>query len=148
MTLQENGIIGLLQKDVTTGELKSILNGNLFMSASGKTRLMNGITSFRIGGTASSGFNGVYDGKIDEFRIWNKALDQATIQNWMHRTVDATHPEISHLKAAYDFNELTGLTASDYSGNGHASQLMGLPEWIRQKGSDVFINIDQTSFSQ
>ena len=133
-------------KDVTTGELKAFLNGNLFMSASGKTRLMNGITSFRIGGTASSGFNGVYDGKIDEFRIWNKALDQATIQNWMHRTVDATHPEISHLKAAYDFNELTGLTASDYSGNGHTSQLMGLPEWIRQNGSDVFINIDQTSF--
>ena len=61
------------------------LNGEVFMSGTGKTRLMSGISSFRIGGTASSGFNGVYDGKIDEFRIWNKALDQQTIKNWMNR---------------------------------------------------------------
>ena len=39
----------------------------------GKTKLMEGIEKFRIGGTASSGYNGVYDGKIDEFRIkWNR----------------------------------------------------------------------------
>ena len=41
------------------------LNGEVFMSGTAKTRLMSGISSFRIGGTASSGFNGVYDGKIE-----------------------------------------------------------------------------------
>ncbi len=132
-------------KDVGTGELKAYLNGNLFMSATGKTRLMSGITSFRIGGTASSGFNGVYDGKIDEFRIWNKALNQATIQNWMSRSIDNSHPDFINLKAAYDFNELVGLTASDYSGNGQTAQLMGLPEWVRQNGENVFMDINQTT---
>ena len=132
-------------KDVGTGELKAYLNGNLFMSATGKTRLMSGITSFRIGGTASSGFNGVYDGKIDEFRIWNKALNQATIQNWMSRSIDNSHPDFINLKAAYDFNELVGLTASDYSGNGQTAQLMGLPEWVRQNGKNVFMDINQTT---
>ena len=132
-------------KDVGTGELKAYLNGNLFMSATGKTRLMSGITSFRIGGTASSGFNGVYDGKIDEFRIWNKALNQATIQNWMSRSIDNSHPDFINLKAAYDFNELIGLTASDYSGNGQTAQLMGLPEWVRQNGENVFMDINQTT---
>ena len=68
-------------KDVSTGTMNAYLNGALFMSATGKTKLMEGITSFRIGGTASSGFNGVYDGKINEFQIWNTAIDQATLQN-------------------------------------------------------------------
>ena len=55
----------------------------MFMSASSKTRLMSGITKFRIGGNAAANFNGAYDGKIDEFRIWNIALDAATIKSWM-----------------------------------------------------------------
>ena len=56
-------------KDANTGEMIAYLNGEVFMSASGKTRTMSGITKFRIGGTAGANFNGVYDGKIDEFRV-------------------------------------------------------------------------------
>ena len=132
-------------KDVISGEMKAYLNGALFMSATGKTRLMEGITSFRIGGTASTGFNGVYDGKIDEFRIWNKALDQSTIQNWMNKTLNNSHPYNGNLMAAYDFNDLSGLMATDYSGNGNSAQLLGLPEWIRQNSGDVFIDVIQTT---
>ncbi len=132
-------------KDVMSGEMKAYLNGALFMSATGKTKLMEGVASFRIGGTASGGFNGVYDGKIDEFRIWNKALDQLTIQNWMNKSIDNTHPYFVNLKAAYNFNDLSGLVAADYSGNGQTAQLLGLPEWIRENGSDVFIDVNQTT---
>ena len=56
-------------KNANTGEMIAYLNGEVFMSASGKTRTMSGITKFRIGGTAGDNFNGVYDGKIDEFRV-------------------------------------------------------------------------------
>ena len=87
--------------------------GEVFMSGTGKTRL-SGISSFRIGGTASSGFNGVYDGKIDEFRIWNKALDQQTIKNWMNRSVVPSHPYYPYLKVAYNFDDIQNHTCLDY----------------------------------
>mgnify|MGYP001329102341 FL=1 len=116
-------------KDVSSGELTAYLNGELFMSASSKTRLMSGITKFRIGGNAAANFNGAYDGKIDEFRIWNTALDAATIKSWMNKTVTSNHPYYNHLQAAYDFNEDTGIIAHDYSGNARHGSLLGLPKW-------------------
>ena len=74
---------------------------------------MSGITKFRIGGNAAANFNGAYDGKIDEFRIWNTALDAATIKSWMNKTVTSNHPYYNHLQAAYDFNEDSGIIAHD-----------------------------------
>ena len=64
------------------------------MSGTSKTRSMAGIVKFRIGGNAAANFNGVYDGKIDEFRVWNKALDNITIKSWMNKTIDSSHPFI------------------------------------------------------
>ncbi len=132
-------------KNVLTGEMITYLNGSVFMSATGKTKLMEGIEKFRIGGTASSGYNGVYDGKIDEFRIWNTALDQTIIQNWMYKNIDSSHPNYSHLQAAYSFNELSGLFAFDYTGNSNTAELLGLPEWKLQEGGNVFMNVAQTT---
>ena len=67
------------------------------MSGTAKTRLMSGISSFRIGGTASSGFNGVYDGKIDEVAYWNTELSANAISTL--------------------YNSGTPLSASSNSGN-------------------------------
>ena len=133
-------------KDASTGLMNAYLNGALFMSATGKTRLMDGITSFRIGGTASSGFNGVYDGKINEFQIWNTALNQATLQNWMHKSIDASHPNYNNLLAAYNFDDVSGIEADDYSVLGTTSQLLGLPEWQDIEGADLFMNVQQSTF--
>jgi hypothetical protein len=116
-------------KDVSTGNLMAFLNGELFMSASSKTRLMSGIAKFRIGGTAAANFNGVYDGKIDEFRVWNKALDSITIKSWMNKSVDSNHPYYNNLQAAYCFDEDNGVVAHDYSVNARHAHLLGLPKW-------------------
>ena len=116
-------------KDINNGEMKAFLNGELFMSGTSKTRSMAGIVKFRIGGNAAANFNGVYDGKIDEFRVWNKALDNIIIKSWMNKTVDSTHPFYSNLQAAYNFNEEAGFIASDYSGNNRNGILLGLPKW-------------------
>ena len=83
-------------KDIGSGEMKAFLNGSLFMSGNSKTKSMAGIKKFRIGGNAAANFNGVYDGKIDEFRVWNKALDSNTIKLWMNKTVDNNHPFYNH----------------------------------------------------
>jgi len=133
-------------KDVSTGTMNAYLNGALFMSATGKTKLMEGITSFRIGGTASSGFNGVYDGKINEFQIWNTAIDQVTLQNWMYKGVDSSHPNYGNLLAAYKFDASSGTTADDYSVSGSTSQLLGLPEWQQINGEDLYMNVQQSTF--
>jgi len=81
-------------KDVSTGEMKVFLNGSLFMSGTGKTRTMAGITSFKIGGAANA--YGRYDGSIHDFRVWNTALDSTTIQQWMYKDLNATHPFLQH----------------------------------------------------
>jgi hypothetical protein len=116
-------------KDINNGEMKAFLNGELWMSGTSKTRSMAGIVKFRIGGNAAANFNGVYDGKIDEFRVWNKALDNITIKSWMNKTIDNTHPFYSNLQAAYNFDEESGFIAGDYSGNYRNGTLLGLPKW-------------------
>ena len=67
--------------------------------------------------------------KLMNFRIWNTALDAATIKSWMHKTVTSNHPYYNHLQAAYDFNEDTGIIAHDYSVNARHGSLLGLPKW-------------------
>ena len=133
-------------KNVSSGEMKTYLNGELFMSASGKSRTMSGINSFRIGGNASAGFNGAYDGKIDEFRIWNKSLSQSTIKAWMNKTVDSSHPYYNYLQVAYDFNEEDGVLANDYSPNNNNGILIGTPNWANINHSKHSFNINTTTF--
>jgi hypothetical protein len=132
-------------KDVASGEMKAFLNGDLFMSGSGKNKKMTGITSFRIGGNAATGFNGVYDGKIDEFRVWDKALDQLTIKTWMNKKIDTSHPFFINLRAAYDFDEYSGLTANDYSPYAMNGYLLGAPDWENIDHTNRQFNVSTTT---
>lgn len=126
-------------KDVSTGEMKIFLNGTLWHSGTGMTRTMSGITSFKIGGQASS--FGKYDGAIHDFRVWNVALDATTIQDWMYKDVTASHPFYANLQAYYKFDDMTGVTATDASGNNHTANLMGMPSWNYIKGCDQYRNM-------
>ncbi len=126
-------------KDVGTGEMRIFLNGVLWHSGTGNTRTMSGITSFKIGGQASS--YGKYDGAIHDFRVWDVALDATTIQDWMYKDVDGTHPNIGNLQAYYKFDDMTGTTAADASGNNHTATLMGMPSWNYIKGCDQYRNM-------
>lgn len=132
-------------KDATTGTMTIYLNGNVFTTATGKTKTMAGIETFKIGGPGNNDYSGRYDGYIDEFRVWNTALDQTTIQSWMYDAVDGTHPNISNLQAAYNFDDLSGTIATDYSSNGQNGQLMGLPSWQSQNVCNSFTNINQST---
>ena len=132
-------------KDVATGKMNAFLNGELFMTASSKTKLMSGITKFRIGGNAAANFNGAYDGKIDEFRVWNTALDSTTIKSWMNKSVNSNHPYFNHLQAAYNFDDGGGTIAHDYSTNNRHGVLLGLPNWEQGDLSLRPLNILETS---
>lgn len=132
-------------KNATTGDMTVYLNGAVFISGTGKTKTMAGIETFKIGGPGQNDYSGRYDGYIDEFRVWNAALDQTTVQDWMNKSLDGTHPNIANLQAAYNFDDLTGTLAIDYSANGHDAQLMGLPAWNTESACEVNSNILQST---
>lgn len=129
-------------KNVATGSMKIYLNGLLFHSGTGMVRPMTGVTNFKIGSAAPGNYN--YDGYIDEFSFWNTELDAATIQEWMHKDVDGSHPDIGSLSFYYPFNETGGTTTADASGNGFEGVLAGLPARETVAGADIFRNLSST----
>jgi len=90
-------------KNTTTGSMKIYLNGNIWHSGSNLDNSLAGIVNFSIG--AAAGWSNFYNGRIDEFQIWSKELDQATIQDWMRLPVDNSHPDYDNLLLQYHFNE-------------------------------------------
>ncbi|MEJ2596060.1 MAG: peptide-N-glycosidase F-related protein [bacterium] len=124
-------------KDIETGLMLVYLNGELWNIGGGFYRPMSGITEFRIG--AALTYNGYYDGMIDEFRIWDKALDEATIKAWRYRSVNSSHPDYDHLRAYYSFNEGSGTQAEDNSPNGFDGTQFGFPAWKNYHGAERFL---------
>lgn len=61
-------------------------------------------------------------GKLADVRFWSKALTQQEVAADMNATVDSN---TENLIAAYDFNNIKGVTVPDISGNGHDGKLFG-----------------------
>jgi hypothetical protein len=68
-----------------------------------------------------------FDGQIDEVRIWKDALSPATLRDWMCQRLNNNHPRDTSLLAYYRFDELSGTTALDGSGNNFNGTLVGSP---------------------
>lgn len=123
-------------KNASTGEMKIFLNGSQWHSGTGKTNPID-ITQFKIASSIPG--NGRYFGKIDEFRVWNKALDAVTIQTWMRRNIDGSHPHAANLVAYYPINEGEGFALNDASVHA-ATATVELPNWQHIRGEDLFKN--------
>jgi len=70
----------------------------------------------------------IHNSVMDEVRIWNTALDQSTIQEWMDKSVTPAHPNWSDLIGYWKFDEGSGQTVFDSSGNGNDGRLGGLTD--------------------
>ena len=69
---------------------------------------------------ASFGCYGTYffDGYLDEIQLWNAALPQNLINEWMYSGVDANHPNYDNLVLYYKLNEGAGNSSvSDAKGS-------------------------------
>jgi hypothetical protein len=119
-------------KNATSGTMDIYLNGASWMSGTAKTKAMS-FLNIILGKNAALQNN--YKGKIKELQIWDKALPMATIQNWMNKPVDATHPFYSNLLAYYKMNEGTGLTIND-SKNALTSPGTNL-QWKYERGNQL-----------
>jgi len=128
-------------KNASTGIMAIYMNGTQVLQGTGKTRSMAGVTRFKIGGKADQPFAGNYDGHIDEFQVWSKALTEAEVQAYMYRSINASHPQYPSLEAAYSFDERQGSQAMDSSPAQQHAQLMGLPTRVTEEGSALNRNM-------
>lgn len=71
----------------------------------------------------------VLDGKLDESRVWNTALSESTIREWMCKKVTGAHPNYSSLLGYWRYDEGAGTTVSDQSGNNNDGTFNGTPTW-------------------
>ncbi|MCF7912727.1 MAG: S8 family serine peptidase [Candidatus Cloacimonetes bacterium] len=70
-------------------------------------------------------------GKLDEVRIWNRALTQAEIQEKMYRELNMTNPnDTEGLVGYWDFNEGMGDIAHDNSIYCNDGSIINDPQWV------------------
>ena len=97
-------------------------NGNLEASSSTNQAFTQYSGSLLLGARLDSPQE-FLQGQIDEFRIWSVARTQAQIQSAMHTGLC---PPQSNLWVYWKFDEASGTTVFDYSGNGrHATLVNG-----------------------
>lgn len=107
--------------DADAGIVRLFVDGKLLASGDYDTSGIRDTTGDLLFGRSPLG--GVYfAGEIDEVRIYDVARTQAEIQGDMNATIDGTEPG---LLAAWDFNETSGTTVSDRTGNGNNGTLGG-----------------------
>lgn len=104
-------------KDANSGVMNIYLNGNLWHTGANRTKSID-LEKILIGANINGG-NG-YPGSLDEFMVFNKALDETEVQSIMHQSLDAS-PLIGDVVAYFPFNEMSGNVASDPTAGQHAS---------------------------
>ncbi len=125
-------------KNCSTGEMKIYLNGVLWHTGANLDNLMLDIQRFSIGG--ATGWSNFYNGSVDEFAVFNVALDEATIAAWMNQDLTANHPYWNNLQVYYPFNENDGEQVLDASGHGHHAWMHGNADRISYIGNERFRN--------
>jgi len=107
-----NGSIGALYIN-GSNESSSISSGNV----SNSENLFIGKSSI---------YSQFFNGKIDELRIWNSCLTQATIQANMYNVVSASS---SNLAGYWNFDASSGTSLTDITSNGNNGTLVNSPSW-------------------
>ena len=88
-----------------------------------------------------------FDGLIDEVRIWNTARTAAQIRENMCKTLTGNE---SGLVAYYTFDNTSGTTLQDLSGNEHDGALTnmdGSTDWITSTAFNTWLNTSSSDWS-
>lgn len=122
-------------KNALTGDMKIYLNGSLWHSGTGKTKPVD-LQNFTLGASVNGSLS--YFGQISEFRIFNKALDENTITEWMHKPLNNSHPDFASLVSYYPLNEGNGMYIDNPFLLAIPGQINGAPGWREVRGKDIF----------
>ena len=91
---------------------------------------VNNSAALSIGTGACAPFitgGGLFEGKVDEFKIWNIALSQSEIRDRMCRKITSSDVLYPNLMAYYNFDESAGATAFDGTVNANNGTLVNNP---------------------
>jgi len=105
------------------GERRLYINGVEQSLSGSPLNVTANNNSIRIGSDYGSRY---FDGRIDEVRIWDMVREQDDIVSDMDTTLSG---EENGLVTYFTFNEGSGDTLYDQTGNGHHGLLMGGPSW-------------------
>ena len=106
--------------------MKIYINGVLDASVA-QTGTFTASSTFEIGRNYAS--SRIIDGELDDISVFNTALSQTTIRNWMCKKITSTHPNYSSLTAYWPLNEGSGSTTEDVSNNSYNGTLTSGPTW-------------------
>ncbi|HEX6915128.1 MAG TPA: LamG-like jellyroll fold domain-containing protein, partial [Chitinophagaceae bacterium] len=73
---------------------------------------------------------GYFNGSIDEVRIWSVALPSATISQWFNKPATTQHPNRPALLRYWNFDDISGSTVNDASGNNNTGTINNAPQVI------------------
>ena len=122
-------------KNTPNGTMRIYRNGNLWHSGTNKSRTIGEIRHLRVAKNRSNG--NPWTGKMDELRVWDKALTQTEIQDWMHKDVTSAHPQHSDLLVYFRFNSATPVNEGNLS---LTPYWQGAPAIRNYSGTDRFRN--------
>ena len=108
-TTYQNGILIASNSIAAVGDINSGLPIHIFQDGTGS-------------------FANEWEGQIDEIRIWDKVVDQATLIDWQSKSVDNSHPDYANLIGYWPLEEGSGTTAADLSGNGN-DMTLNMSNW-------------------
>ncbi len=114
-------------------------------STAGITNISN-TSQFQMGQSACSGVDGTqwFQGTLDEFHIFSRALSQSEVQS----IYNAGSAGLTTLVGWWKFDEGSGTTTADSSGNGNSGTLTGstLPSWTTDVPAVSFSDPASLSF--
>ncbi len=126
--------------------IKLYVDGNLETGLTTANRTIDTDTANGINLRISRGVNNRYfNGEIDEVRIWDTVLTEATIKNWMYASIDSSHSNFSHLQAYYKLDENNGNIINDNSSNNRSAHTVNGSFWKATKGINLFKSFTETN---
>ncbi|MCD6322469.1 MAG: T9SS type A sorting domain-containing protein [Clostridiales bacterium] len=97
-------------------------------------------------GSGSTATGNYFSGKIDEVRIWNDARTASEIRKNMYKTLVGNE---SGLVAYYNFDNVSGTTLQDFSGNTNDGTLQNMDnaDWVSSTAFNTWLNTNSSSWS-
>lgn len=87
------------------------------------------------------------NGCLDEIRLWDKALDEQTIKEWLNKHIINTHPDYTNLKLYYPLDEIAGNKVKNASGSTNDGILLGAPVINTVVGYGLTRNVQLGNFN-
>jgi hypothetical protein len=123
-------------------ETKLYINGELDVTKGAGNFSFDNVD---IGGQFTSGWE-VIDGQLDELRLWNTVKTVSEIRENMFKILTGNE---SGLIAYYTFDNTTGSTLQDFSGNNNDGNLtnMANEDWVPSDAFNTWLNTSNSSWS-